>query len=70
MTDKTYTLTQAQFDLAFQETMMHFQRTGAVDKETLDKVCPALLGHFEGALQDAYPTEHLIEKWEAGATEH
>lgn len=62
MTDKTYTVKQSDFDLAFQETMMHFARTTSVDKNTLDNVLPRVLGIFEAALQDNFPTEHMIEK--------
>ena len=61
MTDEEHTLKQSDFDLAFQETMMHFQRIGT-DKDTLDNLLPKVLGVFEGALQDKYPTEHMIEK--------
>jgi len=61
MTDKTYTIKQSDFDLAFQETMMHFKRIGT-DKKTLDDLLPRVLGIFEAALQDKYPTEHMIEK--------
>lgn len=59
--DKIHTLKQSDFDLAFQETMLHFQRAG-LDKEVLDNLLPRVLGLFEGALQDKYPTEHMIEK--------
>lgn len=62
MTNKEHTLKQSDFDLAFQETMMHFKRMGEVDKDTLDNLLPKVLGVFEGALQDKYPTEHMIEK--------
>ena len=62
MKDKTYTVCQSDFDLAFKETMMHFKRIGT-DKESLDNLLPMVLGVFEAALQDKYPTEHMIEKW-------
>ncbi len=61
MTDKTYTIKQSDFDLAFEETMMHFKRIGT-DKKTLDNILPKVLGVFEAAVQDKYPTEHIIEK--------
>ena len=70
MTDKTHTLKQSDFDLAYQETMMHFKRQGGLDRKVLNNLLPRVLGIFEAALQDKYPTEHMIEKFNSKPTEH
>ncbi len=68
MKEKIHTLKQSDFDLAFQETMMHFKRHGKVDQDTLHNLLPRVLGVFEAALQDKYPTEHMIEKFMSDPT--
>ena len=61
MKDKTFTVKQSDFDLAFSETMMRFKRIGT-DKDVLYNLLPEVLGVFEAALKDKFPTEQLLHK--------
>ena len=56
-------LTDEDFDNAFEETMMYFKRTQKLDDKTLDDVLPSVLGHFEAALKDKFPTEKFIKRF-------
>ena len=56
-------ITDEDFNRAFEETMMYFKRTQKLDDKTLNDILPRVLGHFEEALKDKFPTEKLIKRF-------
>lgn len=54
-------INEEDFTRAFEETMLHFKRTGKAKGDCLNEILPAALGYFEMALKDKFSTEKMLK---------